>query len=507
LKVKVNERIAVFVTILSLGLFSFSICQAQQKSLSPALENGIGQYKHENYEEALPLLKKAREEDPASTLAAYYLGLNYKQLQDYKKAVPHLRNAVTYSPKIKGALVELIDCLYNLGQLDEAKEWIHEAEIEGIRPAQVAFLKGLVLLKEKDTYGAISSFQMAKDLDKSMTQACNYQIGIAHLKERDYSYAQEAFKEVIVLDPSSNVAQYANEYINALSRREEAMRPWKFSFGAAWQYDDNVILKPDDASAAVNIANAADSKQVYTASAEYNHRFKERLGIKGQYLFYYAKQNDLGFYDTVSNTVVIQPNLYFKNSLLTFPTTYNHTIINDRSYLSSPSTSGVYNFMVGNSNMGQVYLKYSNKNYLWTPSMPDEDRDSNELTGGVGWYLFFAKKKGFLNLRYALNREWTDGNNWEYTGNRINATVLIPLLNKLNLTLAGSVFFQRFLNSHTTFNVRRKDNVYTASTLLAYKFYKDSELQLTYTFVKDTSNINVYAYNRHIYSIGVQCNF
>lgn len=294
MKISYLKRISAVIIVIF--LFSIGIAKTQEPSSSPILEQGIGEYKHENYDEALQSLKKAREENPASTLAAYYMGLNYKKLQDYPESVKHLRDAVTYSPKIKGALIELIDSLYQIGKFKEAKKWIVEAEKEGIRPAQVAFLKGLVLLKEEDNIGAIASFEKAKTLDQSMEQSCNYQIGIAHLKQKEFKDAKDVFEKVVVLDPSSNMAKYANEYINTLAKREKAQQPWEFAFGMFWQYDDNVVLKPDDASVAANIAEESDSRQVYTAKIAYNHRIEEKqIGLKSQYLLYYGKQNDLGF--------------------------------------------------------------------------------------------------------------------------------------------------------------------------------------------------------------------
>lgn len=503
----IGKKAFICSIILAVTLTVIFICEAQQEKISPTLERGITQYKHENYDEALTTLKKAREEAPTSTLAAYYLGLTYKQLQNYKEALAGLRDAVTYSPKIKGALIELIDCLYQLGQLDEAKRWIGEAEKEGIRPAQAAFLKGLVLIKDGNAKDAIAAFEDAKNLDKSMTQACDYQIGVAHLKGKKFKDARRAFEEVVLVDPSSNMANFANEYMKAIEKREEVMRPLKLTFGVAWQYDDNVVLKPDDTSIAVDIADKADSREVYTGNAEYDYRFNDRLGVKGQYFFYYAKQNNLGFYDLVSNTFAIQPSVYFKNSLLTFPCAYNYLLVNDKAYLSQVTTSGIYNFMVGTWNMGQVFIKYQNKDYLWEPSTPDENRDANDLGGGAGWYFFFAKNKGFLNIRYALNKEETKGNNWDYLGNRASATALIPIFDKLNWTISGDMFLQDFLNTHTIYNVHRKDTVYTLSTLLAYKFFKESEIQFQYTYVKDTSNISIYDYTRNIFSVGVEAKF
>ena len=508
----IQWKIVIVVLIISLIQFPSSIISVpslfgQPENISPTLEKGIGLYKHENFDEALDVLKKAREEDPNSTLAAYYLGLNYKQLQNYKTAIPNLRDAVTYNPKIKGALIELVDCLYNYNELEEAHKWIAEAEQEGIRPAQVAFLKGLVLVKEEKHDEAVASFEKAKTLDTSMEQASDYQIGIANLKSKDYSHAQKAFEEAVTLDPSSSLAKYADEYIEAIARQEAAFKPWRLDFRSAWEYDDNVVLKPDASPAAVNIADKADWRTVYTTNVEYNKRPSDRFGIKAQYLFYFAKQNDLGFYDTISNTLIVQPSLYYENSVLTFPATYSHTIVDDRSYLSTPSLSGIYNRVFGEKYMGQVYIKYDNKDFMWTPATADENRDANGVETGSGLYAFFAKRKGFVNLRYGFDREWTKGANWEYLGNRVNATVLIPYKDKLNWTLTGGAFFQDFVNTHTTFNVKRGDNVYSVATQLAYKFHKDCELQVQYTHVRVNSNIDIYEYTRNIYSTGVEVKF
>jgi tetratricopeptide (TPR) repeat protein len=489
-------------------LFSQETKQGDTKKLNPTLENGIGLYKHENFDEALGVLKQARLEEPQSTLAAYYLGLTYKQMQNYKDAIPPLRDAVTIAPKIKGALIELIDCLYQTDQLEEANKWIAEAETEGIRPAQTAFLKGMVLMKEEKSDAAISSFENAKALDQSMTQAADYQIATEYLKTGKFANAKSVFQQLTLVDPNSTMANFANTYMDAIARREEAMKPFRVSAGIYWQYDDNVVLLPSDSTVATNITDKADSREVVTANAEYKQRINDVFDIKAQYFLYWAKQNDLGFYDTLSNTFVLQPDVTLKGGgLLTFPTAYNITRVNDKAYLSSPSTNAVYNFMVGNHNMGQAYIKYAYKDYMWAPTIDDEDRTGNDLGGGFGWYFFFMKNRGFINLRYSILKEWTTGQNWDNWENDVNATLLVPVLDKLNVTLSGGTSFQNFDNSNTIFHVTRHDQVYTISALAAYKIYKDSEIQLQYTFVRDSSNIKVYDYSRNIFSAGVEIKF
>jgi len=491
----------LIVSLLCLPVF------AQSNSLSSTMQRGIGQFKHENYEEALVTFQQACKEDPKSTVAAYYLGLTYKKTQNYKDSLQPLRDAVTNEPKIAGALMELIDSLYQMGELKEAKKWIAEAEIERIRPAQTAFIKGLVLIKGDQDDEAIAAFTKAKELEPELSQQSDYQIGIAYMKKKSFVDAKKIFKDTVVYNPSSAMGGLARQYLDALDRRDQVTKPFKFNFVAGWQYDDNVTLKPDDSAITTSVSGKSDSREVYAFNTEYNHTFNDTFSIRGLWQSYYSDQNKLNFYDMFSNNFIIQPNVNLKNSFLSFPFSYNYVYVDSRSYLSTWSSSTVYNRMFGKENMAQGSFTYQKKDYRWSPSTDDEDRNGNNFVGSFGWFLFYAKNLGYLNVRYTYNKEVTSGNNWDYYGNRGTITALIPMFTKFNLTLSADAFSQKFLNTNTGYLTKRKDAVYTFAAILSYKILKDSEFQLQYTRVKDNCNINVYEYERNIYGAGFNFRF
>jgi len=281
----------------------------------------------------------------------------------------------------------------------------------------------------------------------------------------------------------------------------------------AWEYDDNVVLMPDETSLATGVSDKGDSREVTTAMAEYTYRANDVFSLRGQYSFYWAKQNNLGFYDTMNNSFILQPTFTSGSHMLSFPCGYSHYLVNDKAYLSMPSASAVYNYMLNDWNMGQVTTSYLYKDYLWGPSIPQENRTSNYLGGTVAWYMFFDKNRGFFSARYGLNREWTMGSNWNYIGNRATAVLLIPSsiillkFDRMNLTVSADAYFENFTRTNSVFQVTRRDQVYTLSALAAYKFYKDCEIRLQYTYVRDNANISVYDYSRDIYSAGVNFKF
>ena len=416
-------------------------------------------------------------------------------------------DAVTYTPRIKGALLELIDVLYQLDDLQEAKKYIDIAEKEGIRPAQSAYLKGLTLVKEGNNPEAIDVFKSAKELDTSLTQMADYQIGMAYLKEKKYGDAKDVFKEIVVRDPNSDMADYANRYIDALDRKAEAEKPFKFAVGAAFEYDDNVILKPSDAQSSSDVSNEDDTREVVTLRAEYNKKLAEKFGAKLQYNLYWANQDHLKEYDILSNSASITPYYNFEKASVSVPVGYNRTLVDDHDYLGAWTVNPMLNVLLGGPFMGQVFAKYQNKDFLRSALNDDEDRDSNVWGGGAGLFWFFMENKGFLNARYEFNNENAKGNNWKYNGNRFNATVLVPVVDKLKISAAADAYLQDFTKTHTIFNEKRHDNIYTASAMLSYEIIKDGEIQLKYTHITDDSNIAVYEYDRNIYSAGFEYRF
>lgn len=501
------QKREIFCAVM-VSLFCLAVTPSQAPAAeSPSLEEGISLYRQENYDEALPLLQKARRENPSSSLAAYYLGITYKKLQNYKEAKAYLIDAVSLTPKIKEALLELIETLYQLGETKEAEKYIEIAETGKIKEAQTAFLKGLVLLKGGDNLGAVAAFEKAKQLDSSVSQAADYQIGLAYLKEKRFKEAKSVFRDVIVLDPNSNLADFSDEYVKAIKRKEEAEKPYRITVGAYGEYDTNVLLKPSDATVATDISDEADWREVYTGLGEYRLKVTDRFSVTPQFSFYRAHQNDLGILNVTSYTATVTPNYNIDKGTIGIPVGYNYTEVGESKYLTTLSVTPTLNYLLGKTNMAQFNFKYQKNNFSRSPIIPDEDRDSNFFAGGLGWYHFFAENRGFFGARYELNKDDTEGSNWRYLGNRFDATILYPFWERFKASLAGEIFLQDFDKTNSIFGEERDDQVYTVSSMLAYNFWKAAELQFRYTFVKDKSNISVYDYDRSIFSLGLEYKF
>ena len=534
------------------------------------MKQGIANLKEENYEEAVEDFKRYREIDPRSPIGAYYMGIAYKKTQDYKEAKTNLKDALTLSPPVKEAVVELSDVLYQLGENEEALKELERGEMMGFESARTVFLKGQILsalgkksdisieedrilykgekypfikneddtitaweglLKDKTFYissrAAIESFKKAKTIDKKLTTSADYQIAMVNLQNGNLNEAREMLKEIVIRDPNADIAQFANQYIDAITKRIKEERPFRFTGEVQYQQDGNVLLKPSDVTAAGDIAGESDSLGIAVLRGEYVPKLIEPYSIKAQYSFFGNIHNRLKNYDIQSHSITLAPNYNLKRGSITLLTGWNYTLVDNNKYLETLTLSPLYTFIINKTQFIQTSLRYQNKHYLKAPANSNEDRDGINYNGGVSWFYLLSGNKGFLNLKYEYDREDTVGTNWKYTGNKFGVSLLYPLSvplflkeaglpllrsiatgsGELNLNIGGEVYMQGFDNTHTSFKKKRDDKTYNINTMITYRVYEDMDIKMQYVYIQADSNISVYTYNKNMATIGMEYRF
>ena len=138
---------------------------------------------------------------------------------------------------------------------------------------------------------------------------------------------------------------------------------------------------------------------------------------------------------------------------------------------------------------------------------PDEDRDSTDLGAGLSWYWPFRQQKGFVNARYEINQENAKGRNWSYLGNKFNGGVLYPASEALKLSLGAEVYLQAYDSVNSSFDQKRQDTVVTITAQALYALGKNIDAHLMYVYMKDDSTIDVYAFSKNVFGIGLYARF
>ena len=503
--IKVKKLLPFFLVLFLLFITINGYCQ-----ISSLIKKGMEEYKDESYEEAIETLEQARKEDPKQSVAAFFLGMAYKQTMDYEKALENLLDAANLDPRIKEALVEVVDVSMQLGKIEVAKKWIKVAEKENIFPAKIAFLKGLIFTEEGKNKQAAESFARAKSIDPNIAQAADIQIALSYMKDRRLNDAKKSFEAAIVNDPQSDLAGFARQYLDAVEQRLQLEKPFRFTVGVFGQYDDNMVLKPDDQAFATGITN--EGSMVLNSSFRVNYV----PVLQGPWLFsaQYAIGSSLHdknrhTHDSLSNSISITPGYNFGEFAFYLATSYNHALVRSPSYKGysgSFSTGPLLRMAIKGNQLLEIFTGYTNTEYFQTPLAPEEERDASGYRSYISW-LWLFKKNYFLNVRFQADRQDTDGQNWDNSSFVFSVNYAMPIHENWRLQLSGQVNDQDYDHIHTVFGVKRKDTMFAFSGGFSWDLLKNSTLVTQYSRMRSDSNIGIYDYTRSMYTLGMEYRF
>ena len=478
----------------------------------PNLETGIELYKQEKYKSAIDVLQQVREQDPYSSAAAFFLGLAYKQQSAYEKAAIHLRDAVTLTPRIKEALPELIEILTRMGgkeNLDEAGKWLDVAKEVEIYPAKVAFLEGMVLQRSGDDLKAIEYFEKAKSLDPSFTSSADFQIAICYMNTRELKKARERLQAVVAYDPQSDLADFARRYQDSVEKRIAYERPVHIIASLSGGYDSNVVLKPSDNSVAPDITGESSAFLSPFARIDYTPKVQSPwiVNVSGSFSGNFFDTEVRETHNVVNTGLSGLAGYNFGQYSLNLTANYAYSARRNPDWETLANIFGfgpLARMSWQQNHLFEIFTGLFIKDYYEPPLVPEEDNDSSGFNAYLNWIWAFSKGS-FFTLRYDLSLEDTNGSNLDNNGHRFSANVNFPFaIDALLLQFGANALIQDYENTHTVFEIKRKDRTYRIFAGLSWNFYKNYSLLAHYNFTRVESNIEIYEYDRHITTFGIE---
>ena len=504
-----NGMVAVFFLAV---LMSWGVAAPGGALAVPSANEGlVAQARQElgrqNYEEALGLLIKARQEGIKTPESAFLLGRTYRAMLKYQEARGYFEEAVRLKPGYREAQLLLADTLVGLDQPAQAIPILQELEASGYEPGHTAFIMGLAYFKEKNYSEAVQYFRKAEQ-EPSLAQNAKVQEAMALAAEQRVRDAKKTMAEAIGLNPESATAGFAQGYASILDRQLKDYQRFRFTAYGGFDYDSNVSLQPGTTTGFIRPSGKNDVFWSLAAAAEYN--LMKPPGPMALWAFYGYYQNfhqKVTNYDLWSNTAGLVPSYTWSNSRFWMPCIFNYSDVGYQPYNTSYGLAPTYLYLVTPKIGVEAGMQLGYRNY-WFPTFFDADQRSGGVLGGtVAGYYFVKDQEGYVQVRFTYERNWTNGSNWDSNLYRFDLAFLYPITDRTKVKVSADFVMQPYDNFWfngvpLSSQPKRKDNIFIGGLDVTHKISKNFEINAHCYYINDGSSIALYTYDRLI--TGVQ---
>lgn len=460
------------------------------------------QMEQENYEEALALLSRSWQKGPRTAEMALLLGKVNRRLLRYPDARRYLEEALRLQPDFPEARLLLADTLIVLDQPAQAEPHLQALQAAGYEPGKTAFLKGLAAFKQQKFLQSLEQFRRART-DPRLAQEAKFQESVVLAALSRYPQSRRALQEAVSLNPRTPTATLAQGYMQAVDLYLPEVRRFRFSAAAGFDWDSNVTLQPGDPVSAQLVSGRGDLVYTQQASFEFNFLPQGPWALWGLYSYYQNFHRRLTRFDLWSNTVGLMPTYTWTNSRFWLPFAYNYTDVGADKYYTSFTVGPSYLYLFTPKWGMEGSLRLARRYYWFPVNLPQDDRSGRNIAASLAGYYFFKNQKGFLQLRFTYEHDFTAGDNWDSNTYCLTLAALYPITDRFRvrgfLDLAFQPYVHRFFNGNPrAVNPARDDRILTLGVEATYTVWKGLEVNAHYYFVRDDSNIALYDYRRHI---------
>jgi hypothetical protein len=205
--------------------------------------------------------------------------------------------------------------------------------------------------------------------------------------------------------------------------------------------------------------------------------------------------------------------------------TLDYVTVGGDAYLLSNAIQPTLTIPESERTYTQAFFRYQRKDFktfrddqIGVPV--NQTRDANNYMLGAMQYWRLPDDRGYLRAGYTFDTDQTGGGDtaqagvptsgdWAYIGHRLSAGIAYQPLAATTLQLAIDYYRQNYsnANSFSPQLVERRDNVYLLTGTAVRDINSWLWLAFQYSYTKDSSNVEVFDYTRHIISLTVGGSF
>ncbi len=489
----------------ALGLLLPAVAAASQQS-ELIYSRGLVEFHAQRYTDALRLFEQAVAADPNDAYALYYRGVTRGRLRDFEGAVVDLRAALERQPALKEGTLELGVALVESGHYTEAKPWLEQAEqVPELAPEAALFL-GVAQLRLGEDDAARESFSRAAAGRPELQTSARYYQGVAAYQAGRWTESESHFTEVLENSPNTEMGREANEFLRVV--RAHQARRYHLRGAVAFEYDSNVRLSPSgDALEEANLPNQgrADGRMTVLGGASYVPWRNDDALVSVGYEFFQSGHFKLSEFNLQDHRPYAEFVGRYRDLTFGLLGRYDYYRLEDDQFLQEGTVSPWVTLLDKGFGRTEFFYRMRRRDFL---DNDFEVRNSFNHAPGIAEVIELDGPNRYVAFGYRYDREDPTraddiSKAFGYDGHEVSVGVgwILPG----EIVSDTSYAFRREL--YDPQSNHRQDNEHRIIAILYRNITEYMRLTCSYFGTINDSNKDLFQYNRHIGSIGVELRY
>jgi hypothetical protein len=268
---------------------------------------------------------------------------------------------------------------------------------------------------------------------------------------------------------------------------------------AGAQYDSNVILDPDNPITPG--LKKADWRFIATLGGAYKFINEEKTTADVGYSFYQGLNKTLTDFNVQQHAFNLSGRYNAtEKSRFDLKYEYQYALVGGNKYSTAHQVKPVAAFSFTPASVTEFFYAYESKKFFDSDLfVGNTDRNGKNNAGGITHTIAFINKSA-VTAGYAYDKDTTNADFWDYTGNKGFVSYQTRLLDT-GVALSTSYYDKKYGGVPSGFAEKRHDTTHEYSLAFDWKIVKQVSLNLSDLYVRNDSNLSLYEYQRNIVSL------
>ncbi len=469
---------------------------------------GIAAYDAGRYDEAARAFREILSSAPTDAESRRALALSLSGAGDFGEGVRLLRELHRERPDDFETGAELCLALALAGDFGETEDLLRGLDAragDGARRAEISFLRGVLAGERGNHAEALTLLADAAASDAAAASRARYYRGVYLARSGDRDAARRELAMLGERAPTAAIGRMAGRDADLLARPPDE-KQWGGKVTARYEYDDNVMLAPDNEQL-LGVSGSGDWRFLTTFELDAPALARGPFELDTRYAFVQSVHNRLGDFNLHGH--VGDAWVRYRGSRATpfLGYEYAYYLLDDcrQSYLRGNRLFGGLDIPVASRAFYRLTYTCSLDDYM-LPYGPSEDDWDTEPANAVSLeqYLFLGReRKAFWRTALRYDHNNARGDNFYYHGGALAGELYVPLGRGFAADLeAGYLVYDYTRNADN-----RADQRLDLNADLRKNLFGDTDLVFSYAFIRNMSNVSLYQFSRNIYSLILETRF